>query len=365
MFSKTLLALSYLTLIPASQSFADYTVSDLSEPEETEIFTDEKKNSINPITAAAIVSAAVIIPIASIAFIALADKSTISKATHSEITKNELLGQLRKAIEQIDILTPSSKSHHRTKFHDAYKTDLSFEMAQPFNLFLMDDFLRSFKLIAENAPKSNKLSINIQNSQNLLLNGSIKFTEFLNLFLKDLLIKCRYHLGSDTPLTALENQRIFIEITTALLQSFGKTTQRFNNSYLIKSLTYVEASDVRDNFIKAQRALNEMTGKISQLFTNTSSPINYEYFRDWMNVRIAFSFGEPFSCSFPAYIEDINAIGGLIESIDLIKIDNPSKHEQIEIDLYNKALQNFIQILRQTQSPAIVEETEDASLTES
>lgn len=313
-------------------------------------------------TVIVIVSAAVIIPIISIALHAIVHKSTISQATNSETTKNELLGKITKAIEQIDIHGPLSMFNHKKEF-PAYHSDesISAENSHNFNLLLMTNFLESLELILQSISYDHKLSITTENTLNQLLNGDIRSKEFIPLISEDILQLSQYHLGSDTPLKALQNQRIFLEISTALLQSFNETKQIFNDNKLLMELTKEDASRVRDNFIEVKVALNEMTEKISELFTNTSSPINYQYFRDWMNGRIVYSFGEAFFRSFPGFINKINEKGGLAESINLIEIDNRSEYEQKEIALFNDALQKFIKELIGAQSQSIIVEEAETS----
>jgi hypothetical protein len=351
MFTKTLLALSYLTLIPASQSFADYTIAAVSsEDEEFEGPTDEDKNRIHPLIVTALVGT--VFAVTAGIIYALNKKGNPRAVVKSEqivdpetpivSSKDSLLASLSEYLGKMETGKDNLLSNFKTARATDYRKNSAIISDQEFSIAFATYFFESLQNIVGNLPDNHPLTLNLKNSFELLEMG-VKAKSFKQYLLTDIVNITGYHANSTTPVNALDNQRIYLEVLTAFLDSFVKARKDFyDDNRLISSLINPNIQSVESSFITVQEQLNQVSASITQLFRNPSEQA-FEGFNQWLSVHVVHKLIDAIHAAFPAPKNGSGELPNIIQYIEDVRSISPDSINSE--NSYNRTLEKFIKAL--------------------
>ena len=352
MFTKTLLALSYLTLIPASQSFADYTIAAVSsDDEEFEISPNEDQDRVDPLIITALVgtlfavTAGVIYTLNQKGTPAVV-KSEPNPEAPTASSKDALLASLSEYLHTIETGRGDLLNNFRKTRATDYRKNSAIISDQEFSIAFATYFFESLRNIVGNLPDNHPLTLNLKGSFELLEMG-VEAKSFKQYLLTDIVNITGYHADSTTPVNTLDNQRIYLEVLTAYLDSFVKARKDFyDDSRLISSLINPNAQSVESSFTTLQKQLNQVSESITQLFRDPSENA-FEGFNRWLSLYVVHTLSDAIHAAFPA---PKNGSGELLNIIQYIEDVRSISPDSITSEyLYNQALEKFMKALRAAQ----------------
>ena len=352
MFTKTLLALSYLTLIPASQLFADYTIAAVSsDDEEFEVSTDDDEGRIDPLVIKALVGT--LLAVTAGVIYALNKKGTpavVKSEPNPEAptasSKDALLASLSEYLHKIETGREDFLNNFKKTKATNYRKNPAIISDQEFSIAFATYFFESLQKIVGNLPDNHPLTLNLKDSFELLEMG-VKAKSFKKYLLTDIVNITGYHADSTTPVNTLDNQRIYLEVLTAFLDSFNRARQDFyDDNRLISSLINPNIQSVESSFKKIQEKLNHVSSSIPPLFTNPSEQ-NFKEFNRWLHLYVRHPLSDAIHAAFPAPKNGSGELPNIIHYIEDIRTISP---DSITSEyLYNQAVENFMKALRAAQ----------------